>query len=216
MMPVNTAPMAALDWAVVEMEELCWNKTSKDMAITEFTTPAFPHVSSLLNPQTRPAHPQQPITSAVVTRILSQMPVGGTTERLGAMWLLCNLVRWRLCRTRETFAALPEFLRPTETQLTIPHPIWMDVIVWPAVRDRLIQEFDYTEFDVFRYSIGSSLSLGWTNGLSACLSLTDTLDEYSLSLEFEDHLRHMSNWTVDAAFVEQFRFLDGAINVRSS
>ena len=212
--PVNTPPMAALDWAIVEMEELCRNRASRDLTFLEFATPAFPHVSSLLNAEPPLAHPQKPITFAVVTQIMSQMPVQGTTERLAAMWLICNLVRWRLCPTQEAFATLPDFLRPTEMQLTIPHPIWVDTIVWPEVRDRLIQEFDYTEFQAFRFSLGSSISLGWTGSVVECLSLTDTLDEYSLSVEFELHLRDLSNWTVDRTFTSEYQFLEGYVQVR--
>lgn len=212
--PINTPPMAALDWAIVEMEELCRNRASRDLTILEFATPAFPHVSSLLNAEPTLVHPQKPITFAVVTQIMSQMPVRGTAERLAAMWLICNLVRWRLCPTQEAFAALPDFLRPTEMQLTIPHPIWVDTIVWPDVRDRLIQDFDYTAFQAFRFSLGSSISLGWTGSVAECLSLTDTLDEYSLSVEFEVHLRDLSNWTVDRTFTSKYQFLEGYIQVR--
>lgn len=215
MKPVNTPPMAALDWAIVDMEEMCRNRASQDLTLLEFATPAFPHVSSLLNTESpSPAQSQKPITFAVATQIMSQMPVQGIIERLAAMWLICNLVRWRLCPTQESFAALPGFLRPTELQLTIPHPIWVDVIVWPAVRDRLIREFDYSRFEGFRHSLGSSISIGWTAGIAECLSLTDALDECSVSAEFELHLRDFSNWTVDAAFTREYQFLEGAIQVR--
>jgi hypothetical protein len=49
-----------------------------------------------------------------------------------------NVMAWRLNPTEATFAKLPEYYKPTPTQLSIPHPTVIDWIPWPEVRDKLI------------------------------------------------------------------------------
>ncbi|KAB5511537.1 hypothetical protein GE09DRAFT_1047626 [Coniochaeta sp. 2T2.1] len=215
-LPLNCASMCRLDQAILDMEQTCRDLSARTSHIMEFSTPAFPHVSSLLNPTTASLSHKQPIASTVVARIISQMPVGTPIMQLAATWLLCNLIRWRLCLTPGSFSALPVFLRPTELQLRIPHPIWVDTIVWPTARDRIIQQFDYNDFDALRHALGKSISPGWPCGISECLSSTGTPGEFSLSPEFQTHLWDLSNWTVDPALVQAFPFLEGAVNVRDN
>lgn len=38
--------------------------------------------------------------------------------------------QWIITPTKQNYEAMPEYLRPLEVQLTIPHPAWIDVIVW--------------------------------------------------------------------------------------
>lgn len=155
---------------------------------------------------------------------MTQMAVYETTMRLAGMWLICHLVRWRLCRTAVTFAALPTFLHPTATQRTVPHPIWVDTIIWPEVRDRVIRTFDhsnYASFNAFRTRLGKAITVGWPHPLAESLTLMSANEsgshpsEYCLNKAFQAHLCDMANWTVDAEFVEAYPFLRGAVNVRA-
>lgn len=50
-----------------------------------------------------------------------------------------KLMIWRLNPTEASFAKLPAHYRPTQTQLSIPHPTVIDWISWPEIRDKLIR-----------------------------------------------------------------------------
>lgn len=211
--------------------------------LAELSTSTFPQVSSLLNPiaeedrledkqhrratsQQRGRRPHRGVAHTVFARVMTQMPVQDTTARLAAMWVVCHLVRWRLCRSQPSFAALPPFLHPTAAQRTIAHPIWIDTIVWPAARDRLIAQrhiySDTTMFDVFRTGLGQALSVSWPHSLTESLMVvpqdgtSGRTPDYCLSRAFQSHLFDLSNWMLDEAFVDEYPFLRGAVNERKT
>ncbi|KAF4466094.1 cytochrome P450 monooxygenase [Fusarium albosuccineum] len=50
-----------------------------------------------------------------------------------------QVLRWRLCNTPETRASVLDMFKPTPLQYTsTDHPIIIDFITWPAIRDQLI------------------------------------------------------------------------------
>lgn len=51
------------------------------------------------------------------------MPALQTTlERLTAVWAVFNLIRWRMCHSKEAFDALPPHYRPTQIQQSVSYP----------------------------------------------------------------------------------------------
>lgn len=38
--------------------------------------------------------------------------------------------QWMINPTKQTYAAMPAWLRPTVTQITTPHAAWIDNIPW--------------------------------------------------------------------------------------
>lgn len=49
-----------------------------------------------------------------------------------------DVTTWRLRPDTETYAKLAPWYRPTQTQLSVPHPIVIDWVPFPSLRDRLI------------------------------------------------------------------------------
>jgi hypothetical protein len=45
---------------------------------------------------------------------------------------------WRLSPTAEAYMKMDSWYRPTQIQLSIPHPSIIDWMPWPAMRDKLI------------------------------------------------------------------------------
>ena len=52
---------------------------------------------------------------------------------------LAKLAAWRMYPSADTLAALPEFLRPTQLQLSLPHPAVIDWCIFPFLRNKLIE-----------------------------------------------------------------------------
>ncbi|KAF5593029.1 major facilitator superfamily transporter [Fusarium pseudocircinatum] len=49
------------------------------------------------------------------------------------------MMRWMIDPSPETYAAMPEWIRPTANQLFTPHISMADFVLWPAFRDLVVQ-----------------------------------------------------------------------------
>ncbi|KAF5544679.1 major facilitator superfamily transporter [Fusarium phyllophilum] len=49
------------------------------------------------------------------------------------------MMRWMINPSPETYAAMPEWIRPTANQLFTPHISMADFVLWPAFRDLVVQ-----------------------------------------------------------------------------
>ncbi|KAH8175386.1 protein kinase domain-containing protein [Sarocladium implicatum] len=195
-LPLNTAPMGYIDHGISDLERLCRHIPTQEVPIAELNAQAFPHISNLLNPEV-PSHSlQHPLSSLIIDRVMQQMPLPDMIGRLAAMWVICTVLRWRVCRTPKTYLAIPDFLRPTEIQLSVPHPIWADVLVWPEGRTAIIKDFDMTRYTEFREDLNKAVSVGWTRPSAEAITQGSTPGEQYLSVEFVRHLSDLKNWTL--------------------
>ncbi|KAK7956247.1 uncharacterized protein PG986_005469 [Apiospora aurea] len=58
-----------------------------------------------------------------------------TLTSMAAAWRVWILMRWRIDPSPETYAAMPEWMRPTTKQLLYPHVEIVDSIAYPKLRD---------------------------------------------------------------------------------
>jgi hypothetical protein len=206
--------MGNMDHGFVDLERLCRHVPTQEVPMAELNAQAFPHISNLLNPEV-PSHSlQHPLSSLVIDHMMKQMPLRTTTGRLAAMWVICTILRWRICRTPETYIAMPDFMRPNEVQLNVPHPIWTDTLVWPEARTRIIRDFDMTKFPEFREDLNMSVCVGWARPAAEAICQGPTQGEHYLSVDFVKHLSDLRNWTLSREMVQKWPILDGAVNVR--
>lgn len=90
--------------------------------------PAYPSISSLLNPARAPkSHP----LSKLFTDVLSNLPeIDQIPEQVACLYIMFLVMRWRIAPTQENFERLPEWIRPIRSQLEVSHPIWFDNVPW--------------------------------------------------------------------------------------
>ncbi|CAK7217021.1 hypothetical protein SCUCBS95973_003010 [Sporothrix curviconia] len=135
------------------------------------------------------------------------------------LYKLSFLLRWFVCRTRQSYETLPDFLKPTHLQQTVPHPAWVDAITWPAARDRIIAsrawEGETFAFDEFRRQTGS-ISVNWPyTDSGAFLDVGLDGEEQVLSPLFENHIRREENWSLSKSATTKFPFMkDGDPAIR--
>ncbi|KAJ4256797.1 hypothetical protein NW762_008893 [Fusarium torreyae] len=172
------------------------------------TTNPFPSISSLLNPPGPPSSESCSISDAAAAQV-RRSPLQDVLSRVGFLFVLSHLLRWYICRTEESYEQLPAFIRPTKMQLSIPHPAWIDVIIWPEVRDAIIQKMDWSRFEEYRQIVSRSLSVNWPHSdPRSILQIGDDGKSYRLSDTFERHICTPENWSVDKAAAEAFPFLE--------
>lgn len=82
-------------------------------------------------------------------------------ERLASGWLVYVYTKWRLFPTEERYLRIPAFLRPSTTQLTIPHWPMLDNIVFPHLRDNLIKKGPNVDLDPIFMAIATNCVLDY-------------------------------------------------------
>lgn len=124
-LPLHIAPTCQLDKVLLN---LVASSREQLQASGRHPEASFPSIKSLLNPAARDA--ENPISNALGQHGKVTMAVAGSPERVACLYYLGLYLRWLISPTRRNFEAMPSFLRPVEAQLTKPHPIWIDTLVW--------------------------------------------------------------------------------------
>lgn len=120
--------------------------------------------------------------------------------KLAAVFTSTRLMQWMLDPTPQTYAALPEMMRPTPRQRLILHAPAIDAIPSPLLRDVLIEK----PRDFVMPGIRAGCHVSWTFSLNeALIAVRRTGDDTSssdtsvfLSPEFCDHIGQAQNWKV--------------------
>lgn len=185
------------------------------LAPTTLVGPAYPSVSSLLNPANSiHSHP----LSKVFTDILATFPDLSTLpERVAVLYIMFLIMRWQILPTQENYDRLPDWVTPRPSQLFTPHPPWIDHLPWPKMRDKLVRDYnprDYL-FDNFFIPMTSTLSLNWPYEPADSLLSNLEGDDLMINPVFERHLRRLENWSLGPAFAKAFPGLDDTYRLKT-
>lgn len=123
-------PTTPIEQVLVNVSELGrqWSR-QKGESYRELSQECFPSISSLLNPTSGDAA-LNPISTAVGKHATWGTVVIELPSRVAYHYIVAHMVRWLVCQSKETYDQLPEYLRLTELQRTVPHPAWIDVFPW--------------------------------------------------------------------------------------
>jgi hypothetical protein len=126
--PVHLPPITPADHVLIDIQEsgAQWSR-QRGKPYEELSQQSFPSISSLLNPTTDDAA-SNPISAAVGRH--TDGSVISFSSRVAYHYMVAHMVRWLVCRTEESFNQLPEYLKPTHLQRTVPHPAWVDIFPW--------------------------------------------------------------------------------------
>lgn len=128
MLPIHVPPTTRLDHTIEHITTMGRRVKQKHAYPGELDQPGFPSISSLLNPSMG-SDSSKPLSSAVAAHVWTS-PVDSMPERIAFMYVLSHLLRWLICQDEKTYNQLPDFLKPTQRQCTIPHPAWIDTVMW--------------------------------------------------------------------------------------
>ncbi|CAK7219895.1 hypothetical protein SEUCBS140593_004047 [Sporothrix eucalyptigena] len=168
--PKHTAPVCIFDHAILN---LIHQRRPQDNA-PEFQKHIFPSVQSLLNHNSPRGDSDSddddedtekfPVSSTIVRNLRVIMTLSGFPEQIAMLQNVSAIVRWLIAPTRSNYDAMPLYLRPTATQLVVPHPPWIDVIPWAAARDwfcRRPLHMGLHNYTLFSTICNETLSLNW-------------------------------------------------------
>ncbi|KAF2667485.1 hypothetical protein BT63DRAFT_426349 [Microthyrium microscopicum] len=203
-LPRHITPTCALDRVVTEIIQ-----TRRTYEIfrgndLEFSNRPFPSVQSLLNPKDEMETQKSPVTSSIVNNIIQVMTVPTLPEQIAILFFMGSVIRWLVSPTPANYYSMPEWLRPTPSQLSCPHPVWIDLFIWPKARDRMSREPKYHgEIAIMTEVSNASLCVNWPFPLSDMLSHDNGPEaELVLNPTFERHIRDLKNWSVGPRMFE--------------
>ncbi|KAH7040541.1 uncharacterized protein B0I36DRAFT_233038 [Microdochium trichocladiopsis] len=211
----NSAATCPLDNLLLDFLHERRQRAAEGVPTHEVIGPRYPSVSSLLNPANSVySHP----LSKVFTDILATFPgICTLPEKVAVLYVMFVQMRWSISPTQENYDTLPHFIRPTTKQLTIPHPVWLDHLPFPGMRDKLISDpLPDDLFDNFFIPFTSTISLNWPYEETDVFLQTPDGSEIMINPVFERHMRRGENWTLGDAFDKTFPNLRGTYNLKRS
>ncbi|KAH6969445.1 hypothetical protein DER45DRAFT_549286 [Fusarium avenaceum] len=180
----------------------------RSFAILYETHAAFPQ--DPLHARSLPRNPSVPnmtlhsygdnAVTCFLTSFLKGFEMASVETLFGVYFFAYRLMRWRLHPDPMTLKDVPPWLLPTEVQNTYPHPVSIDYIPWPDLRDFLCTNPRIKS----RHSVKmylESLQLKWPPG---CSLLTMDSGQVCVSPEFEAIACDLNNWELGPPWLDAF------------
>lgn len=198
----HVAPTCPLDAILIDFLNKRQRQAAQGIPRQKLAGPPYPSVSSLLNPEISVhSHP----VSKLFTDILRTFPdISSLPEQVAVLYIMFLLMRWQIYPTQENYDRLPEWLTPLPSQLLTPHPVWIDYVPWPQMRDSLVTSYRNYPFENWFIPYTRTLSVNWPYEAADCLLSTGESDELVINPVFERHVRNLGNWSLGPAFAESF------------
>ncbi|RBR21691.1 uncharacterized protein FIESC28_04791 [Fusarium coffeatum] len=180
----------------------------RSFAILYETHAAFPQ--DPLHARSLPRNPSLPnmtlhsygdnAVTCFLTSFLKGFEMASVETLFGVYFFAYRLMRWRLHPDPMTLKDVPPWLLPTEVQNTYPHPVSIDYIPWPDLRDFLCTNPRIKS----RHSVKmylESLQLKWPPG---CSLMTMEGGQVCVSPEFEAIACDLNNWKLGPPWLDAF------------
>ncbi|KAM0346660.1 hypothetical protein ACHAPU_005372 [Fusarium lateritium] len=180
----------------------------RSFAILYETHAAFPQ--DPLHARSLPRNPSLPnmtlhsygdnAVTCFLTSFLKGFEMASVETLFGVYFFAYRLMRWRLHPDPMTLKDVPPWLLPTEVQNTYPHPVSIDYIPWPDLRDFLCTNPRIKS----RHSVKmylESLQLKWPPG---CSLMTMEGGQVCVSPEFEAIACDLNNWELGPPWLDAF------------
>ncbi|KAK7187679.1 BZIP transcription factor [Paraphaeosphaeria sporulosa] len=198
-LPRHVPSTCALDSAILNLINIRRSHEATGGNIQEFQKAIFPSVQSLLNPPGDAV--KAPLANSIVRDIVSALAVRTIPEQVAILYIMGVSIRWQISPTQYNYDAMPEWLRPTPSQIFNRHAAWLDTLAWPSARERLCRADKWEGKDVLvRRICEKTFSVNWPYE-AADIFLHDKT-EPSLNPVFEQHIRNGKNWTLGREILE--------------
>lgn len=136
-------------------------------------------------------------------------------ERLGLGWLAYHLTRWIISPSPETYDRLPTFLRPTEDQIQVKHPVSVDNVPWPKMRQNMIHRWHvYAEHrDELFGMMACCVKLRWPWGVD--ILERNAENELCIKPKFYETFMNLQGWGLTPEFITQYPDLVAGMDMDS-
>ncbi|KAI0813261.1 hypothetical protein GGR55DRAFT_566310 [Xylaria sp. FL0064] len=162
----------------------------------------------LQSPQVQTA-PDYPFVG-IVSTIFDIHKLESLLERVGSFLLFRAMIDWLVQPTRETYIGLRDIFPPQPKQQQIPHPQWMDFILWPHLRSAIIERQSIYNTLEFRHFYLSSLRVkSWPVAITEAFTVDFSTGSIYATDEFLEHVWDLRNWGMHENFTRRYPELRG-------
>jgi hypothetical protein len=128
MLPKSTPPTCPLDTLLMDFITKQQSQASQGVPMKTLVGPAYPNFTVLKYPD---RNIESHTLSRFFTDILRTFPdISQLPEQVAILYVMFLFMRWHIDPTPENYERLPDWITPRPSQLSIPHPIWMDYLPW--------------------------------------------------------------------------------------
>ncbi|KAI1858341.1 uncharacterized protein JN550_012791 [Neoarthrinium moseri] len=114
-----------------------------------------------------------------------------------SMHLIWTLARWMIVPRPDTYEAIPAWLRPTMDQLFVPHVEIVDLVLWPAPRDLVVNNAATLQSDWrWLHDMGVTIDCDWFVDLELALEMDPVTGEMYLSEAAKATAEQLENWSL--------------------
>ena len=211
-LPSNTSSSCPLDGLLLDFLADRRQRSAEGMANADLIGPAYPSFHCLFRPELgRFTHD----LSRFFTDILATFPDLSTPpEQVAVLYIMFLIMRWHISPNQVNYDRLPDWVKPSTSQLHDPHPPWIDHLPWPRLRDKLILYYHRFPFDNFFIPFTTTLSLNWPYEPKDALVAIPNSEELLMNPIFERHLRDLGNWSLGPAFAKALPELAETVQIR--
>lgn len=208
-LPHVVADQAPLSMIFINFKNGVSNMLAQGLPLAQVLGPLDPVVDLLF----RPRLPSDPFSASTWACELARIdPSVDIFTQIGNAFLLSRYMRWNLSPTLENYLLLPEIMRPTVAQQTIPHFASADLYAIPAVRDCLVTgNFELLE------SIGrpgtQGIKFHWPFGMDKAIDVNRSTGVRSISRLFGMCASELSNWSCGTHFLVNSALKNGLLSI---
>ncbi|CAI6336102.1 unnamed protein product [Periconia digitata] len=200
--PLNISPTCLSDQILQTFVESRWEAHTMQTASHIPSYPEKPDLTALFD--SRPNRVVDETSSIVGDIVKSYTEIDTLPKKIGVHFIMYNLMKWQVLRTKSAFEAVPEWLRPEPIQLQQRHAAWIDRVPWPRLRIYLIEHGDI-KFDEFAAAYSSSFNIEWPYDPDlVIITVTKDTENIIINPIYEEHITKLSNWTVEGVFRAKF------------
>ncbi|KAI0879008.1 hypothetical protein GGS24DRAFT_276719 [Hypoxylon argillaceum] len=164
----------------------------------------------LQGPQAQ-AGPDIPLVN-IITSIFDANSLELPLERVGVFLLFKALIAWLVQPTRETYIGLREIFPLQPNQQAIPHPQWMDFILWPHLRSAIIERQAFYNTDQFRRDYYTNLRLkNWPVAITEAFTVDFSTGSIYATNEFSGYVWDLRNWGMHENFIRRYPGLEACL-----
>ncbi|EXJ58891.1 hypothetical protein A1O7_06321 [Cladophialophora yegresii CBS 114405] len=157
----------------------------------------------------RDRQPDDPHTPATWACEFMRLLTGfDTYVALAYIFTYARFMRWSIAPSAETYALLPEAMRPTPMQRLVRHHPGVDLPIFPELRDGLIQ--DMRDYIIATQTLGTSVN--WEHRLENAVDIDSETGKMTVSESFATHVCDLSNWSISQRLAEVFPELRGVVH----
>lgn len=142
-----------------------------------------------------------------------------SNEIVAIFWIVCKLFTWMAFPTLKNYLQIPPWYRPTQAQLSIAHPSYIDSLVFPLLREKLVYTHETYETMGLLKDLNSLFTVVWEPKLWLICQDTPLISlspenpwDFQLEPSFEAAIWDLRSWRMSPEFTSIYPELASCVH----